>query len=128
MDAYIDRASKMPKGDKEKGAAYYQTICAGCHGDSGDEGWAPALNNRDFLAAATDGYLQATIARGRANTAMRPFGKGTGCVAPLTAEEINNLVAYIRTWAAPENRPVVAPTEEDEQGADGTPVARLDES
>ena len=32
MDAYIDRASKAPKGDAAKGAAYYNTICAGCHG------------------------------------------------------------------------------------------------
>ena len=35
MDPYIDRASKMPKGDKAKGEAYYQTICAGCHGSDG---------------------------------------------------------------------------------------------
>ncbi|MDP6342040.1 MAG: cytochrome c [Alphaproteobacteria bacterium] len=35
MDPYIDRASKMPKGDKAKGAAYFNTICAGCHGRDG---------------------------------------------------------------------------------------------
>ncbi|MCP4249710.1 MAG: c-type cytochrome [bacterium] len=113
--------------DTGQGAELFVNSCAGCHGGNGDDGWAPALNNRDFLAAATDGYLQATIARGRSNTAMRPFGKGTGGVAPLSTEEINNVVAYIRTWAAPENRPVVAPTAEGEQtDANGTPVAHLD--
>lgn len=35
MDRYIDRASKAPKGDKAKGQAYYETICANCHGAEG---------------------------------------------------------------------------------------------
>ncbi len=35
MDDYIDRASKKPKGDAAKGAAYYNTVCAGCHGMDG---------------------------------------------------------------------------------------------
>lgn len=36
-DKYIDRASKQPKGDKAKGAAYYNTICAKCHSKDGTE-------------------------------------------------------------------------------------------
>jgi mono/diheme cytochrome c family protein len=35
MNRYIERSSKMPKGDKAKGEAYYNTICAGCHGKDG---------------------------------------------------------------------------------------------
>jgi len=35
MNKYIDRASKKPKGDAAKGEAYYNTICAGCHGMDG---------------------------------------------------------------------------------------------
>jgi thiosulfate dehydrogenase len=35
MDDYIDRASKMAKGDKNKGAAYFNTVCAGCHSKAG---------------------------------------------------------------------------------------------
>jgi len=35
MDAYIDRGSKSPKGDAAKGEAYYNTICANCHGKDG---------------------------------------------------------------------------------------------
>ena len=38
MDTYIDRGSKMAKGgDAAKGAAYYNTICAKCHGMDGTE-------------------------------------------------------------------------------------------
>ncbi len=35
MNPYIDQASKAPKGDAVKGEAYYNTICAKCHGFDG---------------------------------------------------------------------------------------------
>ena len=35
MDQYIDPATKLPKGDKVKGVAYFNTICAKCHGKQG---------------------------------------------------------------------------------------------
>ncbi len=38
MDAFIDRASKKPKGgNATKGAAYYNTMCAQCHGMDGKQ-------------------------------------------------------------------------------------------
>ena len=81
-----------------EGRQLYAGYCAGCHGGDGADGWAPALNNADFLAAATDGFLQATIARGRTSTPMRAFGRGGGGVAELSGEQINNIVAFIRSW------------------------------
>lgn len=88
----------------DAGAAAYAEYCSGCHGadghgvNEGDGSFAPALNNGEFLAAATDGYLLATIARGRASTAMRPFGIGAGGIVELTPETISNIVSYIRSW------------------------------
>jgi len=35
MDKYIDPASKTPKGNKARGEAYYNTVCAKCHGKDG---------------------------------------------------------------------------------------------
>jgi thiosulfate dehydrogenase len=35
MDLYIDRGTKMAGGDAALGEAYYNTICAGCHGMDG---------------------------------------------------------------------------------------------
>ena len=35
MDTYIDRATKTVKGDHDKGAAYFNTICVGCHREDG---------------------------------------------------------------------------------------------
>jgi thiosulfate dehydrogenase len=35
MDPYIDRKTKAPKGNAAKGEAYFNTICARCHGKDG---------------------------------------------------------------------------------------------
>lgn len=35
MDRYIDRASNAPNGDEVKGQAYFETVCASCHGVQG---------------------------------------------------------------------------------------------
>ncbi|MGI9294525.1 MAG: cytochrome c [Pseudomonadales bacterium] len=35
MDRFIDRESKSPKGDAAKGEAYFNTVCAICHGTDG---------------------------------------------------------------------------------------------
>jgi thiosulfate dehydrogenase len=38
MNDFIDPATKSPKGgDKDRGSAYFNTICAGCHGKKGDQ-------------------------------------------------------------------------------------------
>jgi len=99
--------------DLTTGRELYTGHCSGCHGTEGRGNWAPQLNNPEFLTAATDGFLQATIARGRAGTAMRSFGIGAGGVAELSGEDIDNIVAYIRTWAPVGFRPTITDTDED---------------
>ncbi len=89
----------VSEADQRNGKVLYAGHCVGCHGNEGQDGWAPELNNPEFLTAASNGFLRATIARGRSGTAMRPFGKGSGGLAPLSGEEIENLVGYIRSWA-----------------------------
>lgn len=37
MDQYIDRATKKARGDPLRGAQYFQTICANCHGFDGKD-------------------------------------------------------------------------------------------
>lgn len=86
------------------GQHMFGQYCAGCHGtngggmEDGEAFFAPALNNPEFLHAASDGFLLATIARGRANTPMRPFGDNAGGIASLDAESIFDIVSYIRSW------------------------------
>ncbi len=89
--------------DQLVGKELFAGHCAGCHGKVGRDSWAPALNNPEFLTAATNGFLKATIVRGRSGTAMRSFGKGGGGIAHLTGDEIDNVVNYIRSWAGDSN-------------------------
>ena len=90
----------------ENGRGMFASYCAACHGPSGrgvQDGpkyYAPALNNQDFLNAASDGFLLATIARGRRGTPMRPFGRGAGGIVSLPSEQISDIVSFIRSWQA----------------------------
>ncbi len=86
------------EADQRSGEELYLGHCAGCHGNEGQDGWAPALNNPQFLTAASNGFLRATIARGRGGTAMRPFGKGSGGMASLSGGQIDDVVSYVRSW------------------------------
>ncbi|MCP4726758.1 MAG: c-type cytochrome [bacterium] len=90
--------TNISPGTPTKGRELYQGMCSGCHGVSGEGKHGPALNSQEFLSAATNGFLQATVALGRAGTAMRSWAKGAQGYEELTADEINDIVAYIRTW------------------------------
>lgn len=82
-----------------EGRVQYDQYCALCHGTSG-EGYqsdqANALSNQQFLAIATDELLRSGTARGRPGTPMSPYGDVKG--GPLTAYQVDAVVAYIRSW------------------------------
>ncbi len=113
----IDNRFVIP-WDFEHGRQLYVSNCAGCHGVNGKaeltlpgrlSAWAPELNNQDFLAAATDGFLQATIVRGRSGTAMRSFGHGSQGMVDLSEQDIDDIVAYIRRWSLQRDQPITIP-------------------
>jgi mono/diheme cytochrome c family protein len=85
------------KGDAQRGAAAFARDCARCHGAHGEGGEAPALGNAAFLASASDGYLTATILRGRGPTAMPHFGTRAADHALLGPDTVADLVAFLRS-------------------------------
>lgn len=97
----VDRSESAVEAGKEK---YAQNCTAECHGPNGlgaKDGpsyTAPAINNPEFLEAASDGFLLATIARGRSNTDMRAFGIETEEHPALSATDINDIVSFLRSW------------------------------
>jgi mono/diheme cytochrome c family protein len=104
--------------DLERGRRLYVSHCSGCHGENGRgeidapgrlSAWAPNLNNTGFLAAASDGFLQATIVRGRDGTAMRSFGHGAQGLVDLSEQDIDDIVAYIRRWSNEPGMPMTIP-------------------
>lgn len=86
----------LPRGDAESGGVLYARHCAGCHGATATEGEAPALRNPAFLEAADDAYIAGTVLRGRAGTAMRHFGAATVNFPVLDAQEVADIVAFLR--------------------------------
>ncbi len=90
--------SNITPGTPANGKVLYESMCAGCHGINGEGKHGPALNNQELLNAATDGFLQATIALGRSGTAMRSWAKGAQGYEELSGDQINDIVTYIRSW------------------------------
>ncbi|HCA60165.1 MAG TPA: hypothetical protein DEP46_19550, partial [Blastocatellia bacterium] len=97
-----DRVKAMRFGAREfltEPATLYSTICSSCHGASGKGARFPgnppnpSITNPDFLAIASDDYLNATIARGRPGRPMLAWGEGE---KGLSETEIRGLVAFIR--------------------------------
>lgn len=107
------------EGDVGRGKQLYASHCAECHGENGEGGTGtgvafsrkrshdivpPALNNRAFLAAATDEMIHRTLQQGREGTPMQSFLK-----QGLTEQQINDLVSYLRSFeqqlAIPETPP-----------------------
>jgi mono/diheme cytochrome c family protein len=86
-------------GEASRGAVTFAKYCKKCHGERGEGPEAPALANREFLGAATDGYLTATILRGRGATKMPHFGTAEAEHPQLTPEQVVDVVAFVRSLA-----------------------------
>lgn len=85
-------------GNTSNGRSLYTDNCAECHGENGEGLKAPALNNQEFLSAASNGYLLATISIGREGSRMPSWGKGSDAHPALSAAARKDLAAYIRSW------------------------------
>jgi mono/diheme cytochrome c family protein len=78
------------------GRQLWSLNCASCHGASGQGIDAPALNSRQFLGSVADEQMHGIIAGGIPGTEMPAWWNEYG--GPLTDQQIQAIVAYIRTW------------------------------
>jgi len=85
-------------GDATAGKSIFTANCVQCHGENGEGTTAPALNNQEFLSAATNGYLVATISIGREGTKMPSWGMGSEEYPALSPADRKALTAFIRSW------------------------------
>ncbi len=92
------RPRRWVSGDPGEGERLWRAACSGCHGPAGEGGEGPALNLTTFLSIATDTFLTETIARGRRGTTMEGFASPSPTRRALSNEEIQSIVAFIRTW------------------------------
>ena len=106
--AMANQARQPVRGDIAHGQILFARHCAACHGARGEGGHgtgvtfsrprsapilAPALNNRGFLAAASDTMIKTTLMHGRDGTPMQSFLK-----QGLRERDINDIVAYVRAF------------------------------
>jgi mono/diheme cytochrome c family protein len=99
----------------ELGLELFAQNCASCHGDFGEGGANPTLpgdiiapiSSAEYLKTRDDGTLHAIISQGQPNFGMSPFGTAFG--GPLDDDEIDAIVALMRSWEA--NPPVELPPE-----------------
>lgn len=82
----IQRAPLLPSADQ-----VYAQFCSQCHGATGEGGIGPEFQSDEFHATKTDDQLVESIDSGHRATAMIAWGQ------VLTAEQIEELVAYIRS-------------------------------
>jgi mono/diheme cytochrome c family protein len=90
-------AEQMKVEAAKKGKGIYMTHCAGCHGETGGpQKRVRAINSKNYLEAVEDTILYKIIERGIPRTGMFALGDKEG--GPLNPEQINQLVAFIRSW------------------------------
>lgn len=94
-------------GEVFRGQPIYDVYCAECHGANGGGGTFMTLNNPEFLAAASDGYLVTSIAEGRPGTPMNAYA------GELSPQGLLDVVTLIRSWQEPSNEaPCELPSED----------------
>lgn len=106
-------------GDADRGKQLFTEHCVKCHGEDGT-GEGPgtgvtlsrqrsflvmpaSISNPGFLASASDQMIHRSIEVGRKSSGMPAFGSGK-----LSDTEINDLVAYVRSFEQRERQPVTA--------------------
>ncbi|HLO13807.1 MAG TPA: c-type cytochrome, partial [Anaerolineales bacterium] len=116
LDALVQYTLAASKGKgTEEGAQLFAENCSACHGQFGEGGPNPAnpndiivpIGSAEFLKTRDDITLRNIISHGQPDFGMSPFGAAYG--GPLSDEQIDALVAYIRGWEA--NPPVSLPPE-----------------
>ncbi len=82
--------------DPAAGAATYWENCSPCHGLQAEGVVGPALRDNKFIGSASDQAVASVISQGRAGTAMPAWLAANG--GPLSAGEVANVVAFLRTY------------------------------
>jgi len=92
------KPARWVSGDLTAAKRLFNSACSPCHGKDGKGGEGPALNNQILLVNATDTFFVETISNGRRGTNMEGFLTPSPARMALAPSEIENIVAYIRSW------------------------------
>jgi mono/diheme cytochrome c family protein len=118
LDALVKYTFDISKGvGTATGERIFAENCSACHGQFGQGGSNPTLSgdiiapisSAEYLKTRDDATIRNIISQGQPNFGMSPFGDING--GPLSTDEIDALVAFIRSWEAnpPADLPPLAP-------------------
>jgi len=116
LDALVRYTLSAAEGTSTQvGRELFSQYCASCHGEFGEGGVNPArpgdviapISTAEYLRTRDDITLKAIISQGQPNFGMAPFGTSFG--GPLEEDQIDAIVAFMRSWEA--NPPVELPPE-----------------
>jgi mono/diheme cytochrome c family protein/rhodanese-related sulfurtransferase len=99
----LETLPAVAKGDATRGQVVYEKNCQRCHGTQNQRVSAVHLANPVLLETASDAFLRRAVEGGRPPTSMVPW-KGA-----LTPEQIDDVVAYVRSMARPPGPPPLPP-------------------
>ena len=137
LDALTKYTFDISKGGgAATGERIFAENCSACHGQFGQGGPNPTrsgdiiapISSAEYLKTRDDATIRNIISQGQPNFGMSPFGDING--GPLSTDEIDALVAFIRNWEAnppadlppqapPANTPTPVPSAQ--QPSNGTP-------
>ena len=87
-----DLGEQRMQVDAKRGARIYAATCVVCHGENGQGGTAPTLNDPAKLKQFDNDWYAETIAKGRPAQGMPVWG------SVLSPQQIGDLVALIDAW------------------------------
>jgi mono/diheme cytochrome c family protein/rhodanese-related sulfurtransferase len=90
-------------GNADHGKALYATNCEKCHGNDKERGPEIWLANQIFIQLASDPFLRYAIVNGRPGTDMAAWND------KLSTTDVDDLVAYVRTFASNAPTPAMPP-------------------
>jgi cytochrome c oxidase cbb3-type subunit 3 len=100
---HVEPPPVPPIGDVKRGKTIYDAACVRCHGTQTQRSSAVHLANPVLLATATDAFLRRAVEVGRPPTSMVPW-KDT-----LSPQQIDDVVAYVRSMAVPPGAAAAVP-------------------
>jgi cytochrome c oxidase cbb3-type subunit 3/ubiquinol-cytochrome c reductase cytochrome c subunit len=99
-----DLAANAVAGNAGRGKPLYETLCQRCHGSPTQRSTAVHLANPVFLETASDQFLRWAIVAGRPPTSMISWN------GALRSDQIDDVIAYVRSMARPSGAPAAAIT------------------
>lgn len=96
MDQYIDRTTKKARGDAQRGARLYQTVCAVCHGFDGKEINFKDENKPEFIGTVASENPWETLHKIRNGQPGVPMV----ALAALSVQDQVDILAYTQTLPA----------------------------